>query len=84
MLKLIDNLTKRGFKSTFWILENECSGLVKDMFSSMKINYQLVYAGTHQRNAAEHAIQTCKSHMIAGICGADPNFPLHLWDTLIE
>ena len=54
------------------------------MFELMKIQYQLVPAGTHRRNAAERAIQTFKSHLIAGICGADPNFPLHLWDTLIE
>ena len=37
----------------------------------------------YRRNAAERAIQMFNVHLIAGICGVNPNFPLHLWDTLL-
>jgi hypothetical protein len=48
------------------------------------INYQWVPPGTHCRNAAERAIQTFKNHFIAGLCSIDKDFPLHLWDRLVE
>ena len=83
LLGLINHLTKRGFKPNYWIMDNECSTLVKDMFGEMKIDYQLVPAGNHRRNAAERAIQTFKHHLVAGLLGVDPNFPLHLWDKLL-
>lgn len=47
LLRLISHLTKRGFKPNYWIMDNECSTLVKDMFGKMKIQYQLVPAGNH-------------------------------------
>jgi hypothetical protein len=37
---------------------------------------------THQRNLAERAIQTFKSHFIAILAGVDPSFPMSLWDRL--
>jgi len=46
------------------------------------IDFQLVPAGQHRRNAAERAIRTFKNHFIAGLCSIDKNFPLHLWDCL--
>ena len=33
---------------------------------------------------AERAIQTFKNHFIAGLSSTNPNFPLHLWDELLE
>jgi hypothetical protein len=39
--------------------------------------------GIHRRNAAERAIRTFKNHFIAGLCGVDQYFPLHLWDRLL-
>ena len=32
---------------------------------------------------AEKAIQTFKAHFISILCGADKDFPLHLWDRLL-
>jgi hypothetical protein len=50
-----------------------------------KIDYQLVPPGTHRRNAPERAICTFKNHFIAGHCSSiDKDFPLHLWDCLVE
>jgi hypothetical protein len=45
---------------------------------------QLVPPSTHHANAAEHAIHTFKNHFIAGLCSTNPDFPLHLWDRLLE
>ena len=47
-------------------------------------DYQLVPPGNHRRNAAERAIRTFKNHLIAGLSTADPNFPLNLWDRLLD
>ena len=47
MLDLIQSLTKRGFKPNYWVLDNECAKIIKDLFHDMKIDYQLVAAGTH-------------------------------------
>ena len=65
------------------VLDNKISDLVKDSFKDLNIEYQLVSPGMHHRNAAERAIQTFKIHFIAIIVGLDPNFPKHLWDTLL-
>ena len=35
-------------------------------------------------NAAERAIQTRKNHIISGLCSTDKEWPLQLWDQLIE
>jgi hypothetical protein len=44
----------------------------------------LVPPHMHRRNAAERAIHTWKNHFTAGICSADPTFPLHLFSHMIE
>ena len=38
----------------------------------------------HRRNVAEKAIQVFKAHFISILCGTDENFPIHLWDRLLE
>ena len=47
------------------------------------IDFQLAPPRVHQQNAAERAICTFKNHFIAGLCSADKNFPIELWDRLI-
>jgi hypothetical protein len=47
------------------------------------VDYQLVPANIHHRNAAERAIQTWKNHFITTLCSTDPEFLLHLWDKLL-
>ena len=47
------------------------------------IKFQLVTPHIHRQNKEERAIQTFKSHLIAGLCSVNPNFLLHLWDKLI-
>ena len=57
---------------------------MKDSFTEQNIAFQLVPPGHHGANAAERAIQTFKSHFIAGLTGVDPKFSLGQWDRLIE
>jgi len=77
-------LTKAGLRPKLQRLDNECSNLLADYMTKQGIDYQLVPAGQHQRNAAERAIQTFKNHLIVGLCTTDTNFPLHLWDHLLN
>ena len=37
-----------------------------------------------RQNAAEHAIQTWKSHFIAGLSTVDLTFPVTEWDRLVK
>ena len=53
------------------------------MMQTEAIKYQLVPPHIHRRNAVERAIQTFKSHFIAGLCTTDPEFPIQLWDRLL-
>ena len=48
------------------------------------MTFQSADAHDHRRNVAEKAIQVFKAHFISILCGADKNFPMHLWDRLLE
>jgi hypothetical protein len=47
-------------------------------------HFQLVPPGVHRANAAERSIRTFKNHFNAGLCSTDPDFPVHLWDRLLD
>ncbi len=48
------------------------------------MTYQLVPPHNHRRNIAETAIKVFKAHFISILCSADTDFPLHLWDRLLQ
>jgi hypothetical protein len=75
--------TSRGLTPQFQRLDNEASAALQDYLTEQAIDFQLVPPHVHRRNAAERAIRTFKNHFIAGLCGTDQNFPLHLWDRLL-
>ena len=77
------DLVKAGCRPKLHRLDNECSSILKEYMHDEEIDFQLVPPGIHRRNAAERAIRTFKNHFIAGLCTADPDFPLYLWDRLI-
>ena len=77
-------LLKAGLKPQLHRLDNEYSQILKDFMTEEKEDYQLVPSGMRRRNSAERAIRTFKNHFIAGLASTDPNFPLNLWDRLIE
>ncbi len=65
------------------LLDNKASAAYK---AEIKKNceLQLVPPDNHQRNLAERAIQTFKSHFkVAILAGVAENFPMNLWDRLL-
>jgi hypothetical protein len=78
---LIQSLIICGLKPHLQRLDNEASLALRNYLTKQGIDYQLAPPHIHRRNNAERAIQTFKNHFIAGLCSADPNFPLKLWDT---
>jgi hypothetical protein len=82
--KLYTHLANRGFKPTTHWLDNEASTTLKEYSKSEQVDYQLVPPQVHRPNAAERAIRTWKNHLISGICSTDTNFPMHLWDRILE
>jgi hypothetical protein len=76
--------TSKGFKPKLQTLDNEASTTLKNFFTINGVEYQLGPPHCHRRNAAERAIQTFKEHFVAGLSLVDPNFPLHLWDRLLQ
>jgi len=81
--KLIDRLKSTGITPKCHILDNKCSTDFKQTIRDNNMTYQLVPPHDHRRNMAEKAIQTFKAHFISISCGADKDFPLHLWDRLL-
>jgi hypothetical protein len=77
-------LVKAGRTPRLQRIDNECSESLQQFMASQGISYQLVPPGMHRRNAAERAIRTFKNHFIAGLSSTDSNFPIHLWDKLLE
>jgi hypothetical protein len=77
-------LVSRGLRPQLQRLDNEASTILKEFLKNQQIDFQLVPPGIHRRNAAERAIRTWKNHFIAGLCSTNPNFPIYLWDKLVE
>ena len=76
-------LKQRGFSPKLATLDNETSDLLLQSLESSDIAINLVTPHVHHRNAAERAIQIFKVHYVAILCGADPKFPLNLWDKFL-
>ena len=82
--KLVDRLKAYGVAPNHHVLDNECSKEFKEAIRSNGMTFQLADAHDHRRNVAEKAIQVFKAHFISILCGTDENFPMHLWDRLLE
>jgi hypothetical protein len=77
--KLLTRANKGSELKMHW-MDNEASKAVKDLLNKdFHLEYQLVPPHIHRRNAAERA----KNHFIAGLCSADNDFPIRLWDRLL-
>ena len=76
-------LVSRGLRPQLQRLDNEASASLREFLTTEKVDFQLAPPHLHRRNAAERAIRTFKNHFVAILCGADPNFPIHLWDRLL-
>ena len=82
--KVHQTLVSRGIFPTTHVLDNEVSSAMKSYITSHGINLQIVPPNQHRANAAEPAIHTFKNHFISTLCSCDPEFPLHLWDRLLD
>ena len=80
---LYQQLTSQGLRPRLQISNNKCSAAFRRFLSKNKIKLQLVPPYDHRTNPAEQAIDTFKSHFIAGLASLPSNFPLHLWDRLL-
>jgi hypothetical protein len=65
------------------ILDNEASADLKKGLKKYGLDYQLVPPHVHRRNAAECAMCTFKSHLLAVLATCDPDFPIAEWDRLL-
>ena len=81
--KIIQHLTRRGFKPRLKRLDNESSKLLQDDMDKNQIQWKLVPPGNHSRNAAKRHIRTFKNYYISILVGTDLYFPLHLWDKIV-
>ena len=81
---IFEYLSKRGFRPKLQRLDNEVSRELKEFMEEKDVDFQLTPTHSHRRNAAERAIRTFKNHFIAILCGTDPDFPLILWDKLLD
>ena len=82
--KYIHNLLlHRGLQPEYCRMDNECSTPIKKFITDNKIELQLTPPQMHRRNWAERSIHTGKAHLVAGLVGINPKFPLHLWCRLI-
>ena len=80
----MQKLSDRGHHVAIQILDNEVSAeFKKTIKNDWGATYQLVPPNVHRRNIAERAIRTFRSHFIAILAGADPDFPKYMWDNLL-
>jgi hypothetical protein len=69
-----ERLAKGGNQPKLYILNNEASADLKKGMSKYGLTYQLVPPHLHRRNAAERAIRTFKSHLLACLATCDPEY----------
>ena len=77
-LVMFNKIKLKGYKPSVIRLDNEISKEHLSLLEQVGLKVQLVPPYEHRQNLAERAIQTCKNHLIAGLSGADPSFPLIL------
>ena len=80
--RVYNRLVLVRLKPTLHILDNKVSSNFKKFLSTQDVEFQLVPPHTHQKNAAERAIQTFKNHFVASLCSVHSKFPMYLWDCL--
>ena len=76
--RLFEQISLKNYAPTIIRLDNEISKEHLALLEQQGLKVQLVPPHNHRQNLAERAIQTYKNHLIAGLSGADPSFPLSL------
>ena len=70
-------------ENNLFILDNECSGDIKNIMKIYDSNFQLVPPHQHRQNAAEKAIKTVKNHLLSGLATCHQQFPITEWDRIL-
>ena len=73
-----------GVTFTTLHMDNETSAELEAACTTENIHVQYFPPNVHRANRAERAIRTFKNHFIAILAGAHPDFPLSLWDSVLE
>ena len=81
---LQQNFTRTGHTIKHFVMDNEISFELRTALKKYNYTFELTPPHMHRRNAAERAIRTYKSHLLAGIATCHPDFPLTEWDRLID
>ena len=68
----------RGLNPKALHIDNECTEALQRFPRANSIDLQLCPPNNHLTNQAEKAINAWKCHLLAGLSGIDPNFPLRL------
>ena len=77
--KVHNFLNQYGIKLKLYIIDNECSNVVKNYIKHTKnIEYLLVLPHMYWVNLVEKVIDIFKSHFIIGFDTINPDFPLYL------
>ena len=83
--KIMQRLTDNNLCVNLQILDNEASKEYKRTIKNKwNAKYQLVPPHMHRSNAAEQAIRTFKAHFLSILAGVAPDFPINLWDLLLQ
>ena len=65
-------------------LDNETSDKLEAYLAEEKVTMQFVPPGSHRALKAERNIRTSKNHLISMLCGTHSDFPLDLWDEIVQ
>lgn len=84
MDKTYQFLKSKGFKPQLQIMDNESSDELNKWFQFEDVQVQFVPPYSHRANYAESTIRNFKNHFISIIAGVHNNFPLNLWDDILE
>jgi hypothetical protein len=82
--KIINRMRLAGLGLKKHTLDNKASEAFKQCIQEQQMQYKLPPLGNHQRNQAEHVIQTFKAHFISILAGVVDKFSLSLWCHLLE
>ena len=83
-VKRMDYFKSKGYHPTLHWLDNEKVTGIQDYDRLNNIEYQFTPPNVHRSNSAERAIRTWKDHFLSGISNTHSQFPLYLWDRLVD
>ena len=87
IIKTFDKIFKdmeKSHKPCLNITNNQAVASLEQYLEQKHCKWHFVEPSNHQDNAAGQAIQTWKNNSIRGLCSTNREWPLLLWDQLME